>query len=61
VPFLSFRTLFLVVPAISVFQESLKNDDGGFGLGSMAEAFRGQNRDAFVFSVTSLRQRRLSE
>jgi putative spermidine/putrescine transport system permease protein len=50
-PFLSFLTLFLLVPAISVFQESLKDSDGNFGFGSMAEAFRGQNRDAFMFSI----------
>jgi putative spermidine/putrescine transport system permease protein len=51
-PFLSFLALFLLVPAISVFHESLKNNDGNFGFGSMAEAFRAQNRDAFIFSIT---------
>lgn len=51
VPFLAFMTLFLIIPTISVFQQSLKNEDGTFGFSSMAEAFRGQNRDAFFFSI----------
>jgi putative spermidine/putrescine transport system permease protein len=50
-PFLAFLTLFLVIPAFSVFQESLKDSDGSFGFSSMAEAFKGQNRDAFFFSI----------
>lgn len=51
VPFLGFLFLFLIVPAISVFQEALRNSDGSFGFSSMAEAFQGQNRDAFLFSI----------
>jgi putative spermidine/putrescine transport system permease protein len=50
-PFLGFLLLFLIVPALSVFQKALQNDDGGFGFGSMIAAFQGQNRDAFVFSI----------
>jgi len=51
VPFFAFILLFLVVPAVSVFSEALKNEDGSFGFGSMKAAFQGQNFDAFVFSV----------
>jgi putative spermidine/putrescine transport system permease protein len=50
-PFFAFLTLFLIVPAISVFQQSLKTEDGSFGFSAMAEAFEGQNRDAFWFSI----------
>ncbi len=50
-PFLAFLTLFLIIPAISVFQESLKSPDGSFGFDSMGQAFKGQNRDAFFFSI----------
>jgi putative spermidine/putrescine transport system permease protein len=50
-PFLAFLTLFLVIPAISVFQEALHNRDGSFGWSAMTAAFSGQNRDAFWFSV----------
>ncbi len=50
-PFLGFLFLFLIVPAISVFQEALRDSDGNFGFSSMAEAFQGQNRDAFLFSI----------
>lgn len=50
-PFLAFLVLFLIIPTISVFQESLKDTDGSFGFGSMGEAFKGQNRDAFFFSI----------
>jgi putative spermidine/putrescine transport system permease protein len=51
IPFFAFITLFLIVPAISVFSEALKNKNGHFGFNSMKEAFRGQNLDAFKFSV----------
>ena len=51
IPFFAFITLFLIVPAISVFSEALKNKNGHFGFNSMREAFRGQNLDAFKFSV----------
>ena len=50
-PFLAFLTLFLIIPTISVFQESLKDTDGSFGVSSMTDAFKGQNRDAFFFSI----------
>jgi putative spermidine/putrescine transport system permease protein len=50
-PFLAFLTLFLIIPTISVFQESLKDGDGSFGVSSMTDAFKGQNRDAFFFSI----------
>jgi len=52
IPFFSFIFLFLLVPAISVFSEALKNGDGTFGFGAMREAFSGQNFEAFKFSVT---------
>ena len=52
VPFFAFIFLFLIVPAISVFSEALKNKDGNFGFSSMKEAFQGQNFEAFKFSVT---------
>jgi putative spermidine/putrescine transport system permease protein len=50
-PFFSFIFLFLLVPAISVFSEALKDKDGSFGFSSMKEAFQGQNLEAFKFSV----------
>ena len=50
-PFFGFLLLFLLVPAISVFQEALHNTDGSFGWRSMKDAFTGQNLDAFKFSV----------
>jgi putative spermidine/putrescine transport system permease protein len=51
VPFFGFLLLFLIVPAVSVFQEALHNKDASFGLSSMRAAFVGQNFDAFWFSV----------
>jgi putative spermidine/putrescine transport system permease protein len=50
-PFFAFLVLFLIIPAISVFQESLKDTDGSFGFSAMGDAFKGQNRDAFFFSM----------
>ena len=50
-PFFAFLFLFLIVPAISVFSEALRNGDGSFGFDSMGEAFKDQNRDAFLFSI----------
>ncbi len=50
-PFLAFMLLFLIVPAISVFSQALRNSDGSFGFSAMREAFRGQNLDAFKFSI----------
>jgi len=52
VPFFAFVFLFLLLPAISVFSEALKNKDGNFGFSSMKQAFQGQNFDAFKFSIT---------
>lgn len=51
VPLLAFLTLFLVVPAISVFQKALTANDGSIGTGALRKAFTGQNLDAFKFSV----------
>ena len=51
VPFFAFLLLFLIIPAVSVFTEALKNRNGGFGFGAMREAFQGQNLAAFWFSV----------
>ncbi len=50
-PFFGFLTLFLIIPAISVFQEALHNKDGSFGWSAMKDAFTGQNLEAFKFSV----------
>lgn len=50
-PFFAFLFLFLIVPAISVFIEALKDGDGNFSFSSMNEAFTGQNFDAFWFSI----------
>jgi putative spermidine/putrescine transport system permease protein len=50
-PFFAFLTLFLIVPAVSVFGEALQNDDGNFGFATMKEAITGQNYTAFKFSV----------
>ncbi len=49
-PFFAFLTLFLIVPAISVFSNALRTESG-FSLKAMKEAITGQNLDAFVFSV----------
>ncbi len=51
VPFFGFLVLFLILPAISVFQEALHNTAGRLSLASMKDAFTGQNFDAFKFSV----------
>ncbi len=50
VPFFAFLILFLIVPAISVFSNALRTEEG-FSLSAMKEAMSGQNRDAFLFSV----------
>lgn len=50
-PFMAFMTLFLFIPAISVFSQALRNLDGSFGFGSMAEAVKDQNLDAFKFTL----------
>lgn len=51
VPLLAFLALFLVVPAISVFQRALTANDGSIGTEALRKAFTGQNLDAFKFSV----------
>ena len=51
VPLLAFLTLFLVVPAFSVFNRAITANDGSKGFGALGKAFSGQNLDAFKFSV----------
>lgn len=51
VPLLLFLALFLIVPAISVFQKALTDNDGNVGTKALKDAFTGQNFDAFKFSV----------
>jgi putative spermidine/putrescine transport system permease protein len=51
VPLLAFLTLFLIVPAFSVFQKALTDNDGNLGTKALKDAFTGQNFDAFAFSV----------
>jgi putative spermidine/putrescine transport system permease protein len=51
VPFFAFLAMFLIVPAVSVFAKAFTDQDGGFTFATMKEAFTGQNRDAFKFSV----------
>lgn len=48
---LAFLTLFLIVPAISVFQKALTDNDGNIGTKALQDAFTGQNFDAFAFSM----------
>ncbi|MFN8021514.1 MAG: ABC transporter permease subunit [Acidimicrobiales bacterium] len=50
VPFFAFLILFLIVPAISVFRDALRTEDG-YSFDAMREAFSGQNLAAFKFSV----------
>ena len=49
-PFFAFLFLFLIVPAISVFSNAVRTEDG-LSLSAMGEAFSGQNRSAFWFSI----------
>jgi len=51
VPFFAFVTAFLIVPALSVFGQAFKDSSGNFSLTSFKDAFRGQNQDAFWFSI----------
>jgi putative spermidine/putrescine transport system permease protein len=51
VPFFAFLTLFLLVPAGSVFVEAVTDPDGGIDFSTLKDAFTGQNREAFKFSV----------
>lgn len=48
-PFFAFLTLFLIIPAITIFINSLKDESGSFSFASMKEAFQGQNLDAFTY------------
>jgi putative spermidine/putrescine transport system permease protein len=50
VPFLAFLTLFLIVPAISVFYDATRTADGSFTFAAMRKAFSGQNLSAFAFT-----------
>ena len=50
-PFFAFLALFLLVPAVSVFVQALRHEDGSYGLTAFREAFSGQNRSAFWFSI----------
>jgi putative spermidine/putrescine transport system permease protein len=52
IPFFLFLTLFLLVPAYSVFQQALKDPDGSFGTEAFFDSISGQNFEAFKFSVT---------
>jgi putative spermidine/putrescine transport system permease protein len=52
VPFFAFLSLFLFIPAVSVFTSASKDvETGEWSLSSLREAFSGQNFDAFWFSV----------
>lgn len=50
VPFFAFLILFLLIPAISVFSNAVRTEDG-LSLSAMGEAFSGQNLSAFWFSI----------
>ena len=50
-PFFAFLALFLIIPAISVFTTSIYDNDGNLSLSTLKNAFSGQNRDAFWFSI----------
>ncbi|HNJ96560.1 MAG TPA: ABC transporter permease subunit [Ilumatobacteraceae bacterium] len=50
-PFFGFLVLFLFIPAIGVFIDALRTEDGGWTLSAMGEAFSGQNFNAFEYSV----------
>lgn len=50
-PFLGFLVLFLIVPAISVFLNSVRTETG-WSLRALGEGLRGQNFEAFRFSIT---------
>ena len=51
VPFFGFLLLFLLVPAVSVFLNSVRTETG-WSLRALGEGLRGQNLEAFRFSVT---------
>ena len=51
IPLFAFLTLFLIVPAISVFGRAITANDGSRNWSALRQAFSGQNLDAFKFSV----------
>jgi putative spermidine/putrescine transport system permease protein len=51
VPLFAFLLLFLVAPALSVFNRAITGNDGNRGFTALGKAFSGQNLDAFKFSV----------
>ena len=51
VPLFAFLALFLVIPAISVFNRALTANDGSREFSALRKAFSGQNLDAFKFSM----------
>jgi putative spermidine/putrescine transport system permease protein len=50
-PLFVFLLVFLVAPSTSVFVRALTTDDGRFSFAAFGDAFSGQNRDAFVFTL----------
>lgn len=50
-PFLSFLVLFLFIPAVSVFINALRTEEG-WSFSAMSEGITGQNWAAFKFSIT---------
>lgn len=50
-PFFAFLVLFLFIPAVGVFIDALRTEDGGWSLDAMGEAFSGQNFQAFKYSI----------
>lgn len=51
VPFFAFLTLFLFIPAFSVFSQAVRGADGKFTLGPLRKGISGQNLEAFKFSI----------
>ena len=50
VPFFAFLLLFLIIPALTVFFNALRTEDG-FSLTALGDAISGQNWEAFKFSI----------
>lgn len=50
VPFFGFLLLFLIIPAISVFLDALKTEEG-YSLSALGDAISGQNWQAFKYSI----------
>lgn len=51
VPLFAFLALFLLIPACSVFVRAITSNDGARSAEALRKAFRGQNLEAFRFSV----------